>query len=198
MPSRRSSWKSLLGSLLVACVAACGPRDAAYDTSAFRIHDTIAPPDVAAPSNRTGVSSEFNGLYLEGSDAFSCCWISPRTNLLVHKRGPARQLVAGFRVPNLPRFRNGQEVAIHLPGVAEPYRTHVGANEQRTLFLPLPPKLRATTGLVPIEVTTAIDFVPSRDTPPSHSLFAILHLTPRTPNDDTRHLGVVLLYLYFE
>jgi hypothetical protein len=198
MPSRQSSWKSLFGSLLVACVTACGPRDAAYDTSTFRIHDTIAPPDVAAPSNRAGVSSEFNGLYLEGSDAFSCCWIAPRADLLVRKRAPARQLVAGFRVPNLPRFRNGQDVSIRLPGVAEPYRTHVGANEQRTLFLPLPAKLRNATGFVPIEVTTALDFVPSRDTPPSRSLFAILHLTARTPNDDTRHLGIVLLYLYFE
>ncbi|MGA8535100.1 MAG: hypothetical protein WB615_13410 [Candidatus Tumulicola sp.] len=191
-------WKVLLASLITACIAACGPRDAAYDTSAFRIHDTIAPPDVAVPSNRGDASSEFNGLYLEGSDAFSCCWIAPHAHLLVRKRSPARELVAGFRVPNLPRFRNGQDVAVRLPGRGDPYRAHIAPNEQRTLVLRLPPNLRNAIGLVPIEITTAVDFVPSRDTPPSHSLFSVFHLLARMPSDDTRHLGIVVLYLYFE
>ena len=52
------------------------------------------------PSNLGDGPSEFDGLYIEGSGAFSCCWIAPRATLLVRKRKPATHLVGGFRVPD--------------------------------------------------------------------------------------------------
>lgn len=188
----------LLAALVSAWLpVACGPRDAAYDTSDFHIHGSIAPPDVAVPSNLTDGPSEFNGLYLEGSSAFSCCWIAPHANLLIRKHGAAKALVVGFRLPDLPRLRDGQRVTIVLPD-APPFRVQVGAGQQRTVRLALPSNLRATVGLVPVQIDAAVEYVPSRDTPPSHSLLAILHLRPQAPNDDTRHLGIILLYAYFE
>jgi hypothetical protein len=189
----------LASAIAVACaLVACGPRDAAYDTSNFRIHGAIAPPDLAVPSNLGDGPSEFNGLYLEGSGAFSCCWIAPRATLLVRKRKPAAYLVGGFRVPDLPRFAGGQVVTIRFGNDAPPHRLRLQPGVQRRVSFPLPANLRNATGLVPIDVTTAVDFVPRRDTPPSHSLLALLHLRARAPVDDTRSLGVVLLYLYFE
>ncbi len=179
-------------------LVACGPRDAAYDASNFRIHDTIAPPDVAVPSNLGDGSTEFDGLYVEGSSAFSCCWIAPHATLLVRKRAPARRLVAGLRVPDLPRFAGGQVVTLRFHGDGPPYRVQLRPGVQRRVGFPVPATLRNVTGLVPIDVTTAIDFVPRRDTPPSHSLLALLHLRAAAPVDDTRSLGAVLLYLYFE
>lgn len=179
-------------------LAACGPRDAGYDTSAFRIHGTIAPPDVAVPSNLGDGPSEFDGLYVEGSGAFSCCWIAPHAALLVRKRGPATRLVAGLRVPDLPRFAGGQRVTIRFPGDGPGLLVRLQPGVQRRVTLALPFDLRSATGLIHVDMATAVEYVPSRDTPPSHSLLALLHLRAPVPSDDTRSLGAVLLYCYFE
>lgn len=195
-PWRRAPFVAAI--LLSGVLAACGPRDAAYDTSGFAIHNTIAPPDVAVPSNRENGSSEFNGLYLEGSDSFSCCWIAPRATLLIRKRARAADLVVGLRLPNLPRFAGGQIVTVRIGSDATPHRISLAAGEQLAVRLPLPAQLRDATGLVPVNVTAAVDYVPSRDTPPSHSLLALLHLRAAAPSDDTRDLAVIVLYCYFQ
>jgi hypothetical protein len=183
----------------VALLSGCGPRDAVYDTSAFHLHGTIAPPDVAVPTNVGDGPAAFNGLYLEGSSAFSCCWIAPHATLLVRKRGPANELVGGFRVPNVARFSGGQVVAISFSGDAAPRRRQrLQPGQQLTLTVPLPDKLRRATGLVPIDVASTVDYVPSRDNPPSHSLLSLLRLRAPDSEGDTRHLGVVVLYLYFK
>ncbi|MBV8116619.1 MAG: hypothetical protein JOZ01_01505 [Candidatus Eremiobacteraeota bacterium] len=186
--------------MLCACVLpGCGPRDSAYDPSSFRVHATIAPPDVAVPTNIGNTATEFNGLYLEGSDTFSCCWIAPHATLLVRKRDAARRLVGGFRLPDVPRFRSGQTIAIAFAHrTAGTNRIRLEPGEQRTVTLPVPASLRNATGLIPVDVTCAVDYIPSRDTPPSRSLLSMLHLTAQGANGDTRALGAVLLYLYFE
>ncbi len=196
-PSRSFAFAfAILG---VALLSACGPRDAVYDTSSFHLHGTIAPPDVAVPTNVGDGPAAFNGLYLEGSAAFSCCWIAPRATLLVRKRGPASELIGGFRVPNVPRFSGGQVVTISLPGDSAPrLRRSLQPGQQLTLAIPLPKRLRRTTGLVPIAVASAVDYVPSRDNPPSRSLLSLLRLRSADSEGDTRHLGVVVLYLYFK
>lgn len=118
--------------------------------------------------------------------------------LLVRKRAPARRLVAGLRVPDLPRFAGGQVVTLRLGGGTRPFRIQLRPGVQRHVSFPIPASLRNTVGLVPIAASTAIDFVPSRDTPQPHSVLALLHLRAAPPVDDTRSLGAVLLYLYFE
>ena len=128
----------------------------------------------------------------------SCCWIAPHATLLVRKHKAATRLVGGFRVPDLPRFAGGQVVTIRFGNGAPPHRLPLQPGIQRRVSFSLPANLRRATGLIPIDVTTAVDFVPSRDTPPSHSLLSLLHLRAAAPVDDTRSLGVVLLYLYFE
>ena len=143
------------------------------------------------------MSSEFDGLYLEGADAFSCCWIAPRATLFVRKRVPAGTLIAGFRIPDVPRLHGGQEVSIRLPGGA-PQRLQLRAGEQRSVRISLPSELRNKTGLIPIGIATSVDYVPSRDTPPRQTLLSVLGLRAPITNGDTRSLGVVLLYLYFE
>ena len=183
----------------IGLLSACGPRDSVYDTSNFHLHATIAPPDVAVPSNVGDGPAEFDGLYLEGSAAFSCCWVAPRATLLVRKRGPAKRLVGGFRVPNVPRFSGGQVVTISFPNdPTPPRRAKLNPGQQVTVSVRLPEKLRRATGLVPVDVSSTVDYVPSRDNPPSHSLLSFLHLRAPDSEGDTRHLGVVVLYLYFD
>lgn len=183
--------------IAVTCASSCGPRDDAFQPSNFRVHGAIAPPEVAVPASLDNAPSEFDGLYLEGSDAFSCCWIAPKATLFVRKRGPAVALIAGFRIPDVPRFRNGQEISIRLPGAGALANTRLFGGQQRTVRFALPADFQRKTGLVPIEITTSLDYVPSRDTPPRQTLLSFLHLRPAVVNSDTRSLGVVLLYLYF-
>lgn len=184
----------------MACsLAACGPRDAAYDTSNFHVHAEIAPRDVAVPSNAGSGSTEFDGLYTGSPDVFSCCWIAPHATLLVRKRGPARRLVAGFWIPDVAKFAGSQRVTIAFVGSpGPPHRAQLDPGEQSTLTIPVPRALRSAPGLIPVSITSAIDYMPSRDAAPSHSLLSMLHLRTPQANDDTRHLGAVLLYLYFD
>ncbi len=90
-------------------------------------------------------------------------------------------------------------VTIALPGDAAPrLRRSLQPGQQLTVAIPLPKKLRRATGLVPIAVASAVDYVPSRDNPPSRSLLSLLRLRSADSEGDTRHLGVVVLYLYFK
>jgi hypothetical protein len=180
-------------------LAACGPRDGVYDPSSFHVTQQITPRDVVAPSNAGDGPSDFNGLYLEGTSIDSCCWIAPHAILLVRKRGPAKTLVVGVRVPNFPRFAKGQTVTIAFPGTnAAPQSALVDAGAQRMIEVPVPPSLRASSGLTPVEITSTVDYVPSRDTPPSRSIFTVLHLRAPQTSTDARTLGVLLLYLYYQ
>jgi hypothetical protein len=179
-------------------LSACGPRDGAYDPSNFRVHAQIVPRDVAAPDLGDGPAS-FNGLYVEGSDVLSCCWIAPHATLLVRKRGAANTLVAGFRLPEVARFDRGQQVSISFTGVdAPPQRVNIQEGSQYAVKVPVPAGLRAKRGLIPVSITCTVEYVPSRDTPPLFSVSSFLHLRAPTASTDVRPLGVVLLYLYFQ
>jgi hypothetical protein len=195
MPSR-VAWAAIA----FACtLASCGPRDGAYNPSNFQVHEQVAPRDVALPANFSDGPFEFGGLYAEGAGVLSCCWIAPHATLLVKKRGPASTLVAGLRIPNVPRFANGQTVAISFPGSTDPpVRARIAAGGQRMIKVPIPSRLRGRTGLIPVEVTSAVDYVPSRDAPPTRTLFTMLHLRAAQSNTDVRSLGAILLYMYFQ
>ncbi len=157
------------------------------------------PRDVAIPSGPSNVPAEFNGLYTDSSAVLSCCWIAPEATLLVHKYGPAQTLVAGFRLPDIQRFDKGQTVTISFLGVAGPSHTEfLEEGSQYMVKIPLPPQLRARTGLVPVKIVSAVDYVPGRDNPPVRSLGTFLHVRVEKGEHDMRQLGTVLLYLYFQ
>jgi hypothetical protein len=195
----RPSLRAIVAVAFVCLVASCGPRDAAYDTSNFSIHGQFAPKDVAVPTTFNDAASQFNGLYSDGPGAWTCCWIAPRATLLVRKHGPAKTLVAGFRVPNLSRFDDGQTVTIAFAGTTfKPTRARFENGEQYMVKVPVPQRLVNQTGLVPVSVNCAVDYVPSRDTRPAPSVLTMLHLRAATANTDDRELCVVLLYMYFQ
>jgi hypothetical protein len=184
--------------LFASCsLAACGPRDAAFAPSNFAIHGRFAPMDVAVPNTFGTGASEFDGIYSEGSGVLSCCWIAPRATLLVRKSGPARTLVAGLRVPNIPRFEGGQTIAIAFAS-GQPHVEHLEAGSQYTIKVPVPRAIVDAKGLIPITIASDVDYVPSRDAPPVQSLATFLHLRTPPKNNDVRHLGGMLLYLYFQ
>ena len=196
---RKPSRFSALAFAAAFALAACGPRDASFDPSNFHVHAQIAPRDVAVPSAPVNEATEFDGLYLEGPDILSCCWLAPHATLLVRKHGPAKTLVAGFWVPAVSRFDAGQDVTVSFAGVGyRPITTHLDAGTHYMLKLLVPPRVQKQSGLIPIDITSAIDYVPARDTPPEFSWFTFLHLRATVSNTDVRHLGVVLVYLYFQ
>jgi hypothetical protein len=163
------------------------------------VQGQIVPRDVAIPSGPSNVPAEFNGLYTDSSAVLSCCWIAPEATLLVHKYGPAQTLVAGFRLPNIQRFDKGQTVTISFLGLAEPSHTEfLEEGSQYMVKIPLPPQLRARTGLVPVRIVSSVDYVPGRDNTPVRSLGTMLHLRVGQQDHDMRPLGAVLLYLYFQ
>ena len=180
-------------------LTACGPRDATYAPSGFAIHDAIAPRDVAVPGGLSDIQADYDGLYTGGPQLLSCCWIAPHAALLVRKHGPARTLVAGFWVPDNQRFAHGQRVTISFPHTgAKPRQFKLDRNNQSWVTVPVPAALRKATGLIPVTLDCAIDYVPARDNVPHTSLFTYLHLRPSLKSQDERELGVVLMYLYFE
>jgi hypothetical protein len=142
----------------------------------------------------------FNGLYAVGPDSLSCCWIAPQARLLVRKHAPARTLVAGVRIPNVPRFAKGQRITVTFPGTgAPPQRSQrFAAGDQTTLKFSVPPELRDAKGLIPVAIASDVDFVPHRDAVPTESLLRFLRLRTTASNEDVRHLGLELLYLYFQ
>jgi hypothetical protein len=144
--------------------------------------------------------AEFQGLYTEGSTVLSCCWIAPHATLLVRKHARANTLVAGFRVIDAPRFDGGQRVTIGFVGNPAPAQRskRLDRGNQYTIKVPVPANLRAATGLIPVTIDSAVDYVPARDTRAVRTLFTILHLRAAPSSGDERHLGIVLLYLYFQ
>jgi hypothetical protein len=153
--------------------------------------------DVAVPNTFGSGASEFSGLYSEGTTVLTCCWVAPNATLLVRKRGPARTLVAGLRLPNIPRFAEGQTVTIsfvHGPSHTE----QLTPGDQSTIKLAVPRALINAKGLVPVTLAFGVDYVPSRDAPPERSLATLLRLRAVEPNNDVRHLAAMLLYLYFQ
>ncbi|HTA40309.1 MAG TPA: hypothetical protein VK760_14595 [Candidatus Acidoferrales bacterium] len=163
------------------------------------MHAQIAPRDVAMPTAPWNEPAEFNGLYTEGPDVLSCCWLAPRASLLVRKRGPAKTLVAGFWVPAVRRFDAGQKVTVSFrDSGAQPVTSQLDPGAHYMIKIPVPPRLQKQSGLIPIDITSAIEYVPARDTVPEFSWFTFLRLRAPVSNTDVRHLGVVLVYLYFQ
>ena len=187
--------------VIAACLlVACGPRNDVYNPSHFAVRAVVAPPDVAVP-NWTGTAFALNGLYIEPPDALGCCWIATQATLLVRKRGPAQTLVAGFWVPNLPVFADGQRVRIAVPGIAHPDWDDLESNGPTDVDVTLPPALRNATGLIPVRIDSDVAYVPSQyAAPPSvlDRLLVLLRLRAAAQTTDDRKLGAVLRYLYFD
>jgi hypothetical protein len=189
--------------VITACLllAGCGPRNDAYNPSHFTVHAVVAPPDVAVPSGWTNAAFNFNGLYVEPPDALSCCWIATQATLYVRKHGPADKLVAGFWVPNLPAFANGQRVKIALPGETHTPWRELDANGATAVTIALPPALRNASGIVPVRIDSESAFVPNHyPAAPSvvDRLLVLLGLRAAPNSADDRRLGVILRYLYFD
>jgi len=155
--------------LIAACLplVACGPRNDAYNPSHFAVHSVVAPPDVAVPSGWTDSSFTFDGLYVETPQALACCWIATQATLYVRKYGPAKDLVAGFWVPNFPAFADGQRVKITFAGHEKPAWRELDANGPTAVTIPLPAALRNATGLIPIRINSDKTYVPNGQAAPS-------------------------------
>lgn len=188
--------------IAAACLlVACGPRNDVYNPSHFVVHAVVAPPEVAVPSNWIDTSFAFDGLYVEPPSSLGCCWLATQATLYVRKRGPAQHLVAGFWVANLPVFADGQRVRIAIAGDAKADWQDLDADGPSAVTVPLPPALRAATGLIPVTITSEKVYVPERSAAPPSLLDRLLVFlglrAPKASNDD-RRLGVILSYLYFD
>jgi hypothetical protein len=122
----------------------------------------------------------YKGLYPESPDSLSCCWIAPRAEIFVRKSREARELVLGFFVIDRPVFEPGQQVAVTVPE-SSAWTATLGPG-QHLARIPLGQSARRLRGLIPIAITSRIDYVPSRE----------------GSSEDNRHFGVVLLYAYFQ
>lgn len=166
--------------LAVALASGCGPRDRAYDPSNFKISGPIVPYGVVTgPSGKPS----YRGIYAEdAAKSLSCCWIAPRASFFVEKRAPAKELVAGIFLPNVPAFAGGATMTFRI-GTPKPsvYRVAVRAGQQ-TVRLPLAPAIARAAGRVPVTIESSVDYVPAQ----------------RGDGADTRRLGAVLLYVYFQ
>jgi hypothetical protein len=197
---QRLHYRYITAIIAVCLLVACGPLNDVYNPSHFAVHAVVAPPDVAVPNNWTGTSFDFNGLYIDTPESLGCCWIADRATLLVRKRGPADKLVAGFWVPNLPVFSDGQSVRIEMPGAKNPAWNDLEPNGPTNVFLTVPAALRNATGLIAVRIVSESSYVPREHTAaPSllDRMLLLLHLPARVPSNDDRKLGVVLRYLYF-
>jgi hypothetical protein len=198
---QRLHYRYITGVIAVCLLVACGPRNDVYNPSHFAIHAVVAPPDVAVPSNWTGTSFAFNGLYVEPPSALTCCWLANQATLYVRKRGPAQHLVAGFWVPNIPVFANGQRVRIALGGDEKSRWHRLDANGPSAVTIALPAALRNATGIIPVRITSATVYVPKQyAAAPSllNRLLVFLGLRAPPQSNDERRLGVILRYLYFD
>lgn len=198
---QRQHYRYITAVIAVCLLVACGPRNDVYNPSHFAVHAVVAPPDVAVPNNWTGTSFEFNGLYVEPPDSLGCCWIASQATLLVRKHGRADSLVAGFWVPNLPVFDDGQRVRISIPGKENVVWNDLDFNGPTDVTVTLPAALRESNGLIPVRIQSDITYVPREHNPPASLLdrvLVMLHLPAQQPSTDDRRLGVVLRYLYFD
>lgn len=189
---------------IILSLASCGPRDGAFNPSNFRATNVIAPRDVAVPSNAASGDTDYGGLYVGDPSLLSCCWLAPHARLLVRKHAIARKLVVGFWVPRIPFFRaHRQTVKLRFDRThARPVTLRMPNTELNAFRVAVPASLRNQTGLIPISLDSAVTFVPALDSPPPHAglhqLFVDLHLAPPAGSQDVRHLGIILMYAYFE
>lgn len=198
---QRLHYRYITAIIAVSLLVACGPRNDVYNPSHFAVHSVVAPPDVAVPTAWSDASFDFNGLYVETPQALTCCWIAAQATLYVRKHGPADKLVAGFWVPNLHGFQEGQRVQIAMPHDAFAGWHDLDANGPTTVTIAIPPALREATGLIPVTITSAKTYVASRNAPPPSLLdrmLAFLGVRAEESTSDSRHLGVILRYLYFD
>jgi hypothetical protein len=164
--------------LCLTVAVSCGPRDQLYNPSSFSVHGTLAPPDVRVPA---GAHGEYDGLYLLPADSLSaqlCCWIGPRATLRVMKHAPAKSLQIGTYVPEVPLFRaGGQSLTVRMAG-----RPGFAIRKLMPGFhmslVPVPKGLVSVTGIVRVQLSSSVVYVPS-------------------PGGSAPHYGVLLLSAYF-
>lgn len=198
---QRLHYRYITAVIAVSLLVACGPRNDVYNPSHFAVHSVFAPPDVAVPRDWTDTSFDFNGLYVEPPQALTCCWIAAQATLYVRKHGPADKLFAGFWVPNLSGFSEGQSVRIALPGDATGAWHDLDFNAPTTVSIPVPRALHDATGLIPVTITSEKTYVASEHAAEVSMLdrmLAFLGVRAEPRSSDSRHLGVILRYLYFD
>ena len=172
----REAFPAVASAIASACVlVSCGPRDAAYDPSSFRIHARSCRATSRFPGNPTARPSStastpkarvrFVLLGRPASDA-----AGPQARACE----PAR---CGFtRTGSARVLPAGKSARLRFHGGGPPYRVQLRPGVQRRAGFPVPATLRNVTGLVPSTSRPQSISSLSRDTPPSHSLLALLHL----------------------
>lgn len=198
---QRLHYRYITAIIAVCLLVACGPRNDAYNPSHFAVHSVVAPPDVAVPTGWTDAAFDFNGLYVETPQALTCCWLAAQATLYVRKHGPADKLVAGFWVPNLNGFQEGQQVRIAFSHDAAAGWHDLDADGPTTVTVAIPRTLRKATGLIPVNITSARTYVASQNAAAPtllDQMLAFLGVRAQPRASDSRHLGVILRYLYFD
>ncbi len=181
IPSHALAPLGALLSLLVS-LSGCGPRDAAYNPSHFRLRGPFVPAEAVLPRGAKP-GAEIDGIYVAGDDSLTCCLIAPHASLLVRKEGPASKLCINVYVPEEgPFLKRAQSLSISLdrvPGhIALPNLVE-GPDER---CVPIPAVLRMKRGEIAVRLDSGIDYVPSK----------------AGVSGDTEHYGLVLLSIYFE
>lgn len=166
---------------IAASVYGCGPRDAVYDPSHFRLRGMLAPPEVVLPPG-TVPGSEVGGIFTFSAHTPGlCCFIAVHTRVLVRKHGPADKLHLAVFVPQVPVFvGHPQRLRISFPSVGVSTTTRNLRPGLHLVDVPVPPALRHFKGNVSVTVDSAVDYVPV------------------TVGTVKPHYGVIMLSVYFE
>lgn len=181
--------RTLIGSFLTlvvaACLSGCGPRDAVYDPSHFRLRGVLVPSDVVLPRG-TPPGDVANGLYTESASDRGvglCCFVAPRTRLVVRKSRPASLLRIAIYVPNVPLFAlHPQHFSISFPAFGETIKSGALLAGFHMLSVKVPPALRTIDGNVRVNLDAAIDYVPK----------------DAGTGSDARHYAAIVSSIYFE
>ena len=168
--------------LVSVSLCGCGPRDAAYDPSHFRLHGVLAPPDVVLPKG-TRPGAVVDGLYTRTPEpAALCCLIAPHARLVIRKSVTATTLRMGLYVPKVALFeRQPQRVRLRFGNSRRSLMTQALPPGFHIVDVKVPPVLQIFKGDVAIKFDCSTDYVPSL----------------AGTGADNRHYCGVLLSMYF-
>ena len=163
---------------LVAFLAGCSPHRASTPVGVVTPHGIFVPANVQPGSN-------YRGLFVGSTRDSGCCWTSQSVVLTVRRVRRARYLVLVFFVPNKGAAgrwfgRNPVSFSVYLPG-SPPYRLCCYTGGVQSARIPLSPRLSTETGALTFRLHVARPFIAT-------SIHA---------GADTRHLGLLLLRVFF-
>jgi hypothetical protein len=175
----------LLAFIAAMLLSGCGPKDARYDPSHFRLRGVLAPPEVVLPKG-TVPGAEVDGLYTQrpsDADKVLCCFISPHATLVVRKDRPAAHLRIEVYVLDAAVFQDHpQTLRIGFPRARTTTIVRGLTPGFHSLSVSVPRALQLVQGPVRVDVDAAIDYVPST----------------ASTSADTRHLALLVTSIYFE